>query len=167
MPRQPVEDPERREVRELSGRRGGGARDRNAHDGLALRGGGRRITARNQQVGEREVGFAPGVLDRHALVPANVLDPEVAGVAGDGAIGRRDLDCRGRVVARYRGGPRAGSGRRVAAVAAVGATGESGAGECRREKRERDRCRVPQGEESPGHRRYHVTQSAVPPGLPP
>ncbi len=53
---------------------------------------GGRIAARHQQVGEREVGVAPRILDRHPLAPALVLDLEVAGVARDGAIGRRDLD---------------------------------------------------------------------------
>ena len=137
------------------------------------RGGGRRVVAGNQQVGEREVGVAPGILDRHPLVPAVVLDREVARVAGDGAIGRRDLDLGERIVAGAIAGFRAGVGRRIAAGGAVAATAERSAGDRRGARASSDRARarpmsrVPHGDETSGHRRYHVTQSAVPPGLPP
>ena len=94
--------------------------------GVALRGDRRRIAARHQQVGEREVGVAPGILDRHPLAPALVVDLEVARVTRDGAIGRRDLDLGEWIVAISTGGRSARYGGSFATGSATAASGRTG-----------------------------------------
>ena len=113
---------------------------------------------------EREVGAAPGILDGDPFHAAFVLDPEVARVAGDGAIGGRDLDLRERIVAvrLTRGRSRVGVALAVRGdgpFAGSAAAGDQGG--------ERERCDHRARREASGHRHYHVTQFASPNGTPP